>query len=255
MDLKSFFEGCPKAAVAVSGGTDSAFLLYMAKKYAKEVSAWYFMTPFQMLSESDDTRKLCSELGIRLHIVKENILRRPEVVKNDNQRCYYCKYYMFKNLKQEASAAGFEVVLEGTNASDQPEGRPGYRALQELGILSPLRECGLTKEEIRKESEKLGLFTAGKPSNSCLATRVPQGMQITYPLLQRVEQCEKILEQSGFSDLRVRIVEITDGFAAKIQLRQEQMERMLEYYHTVTEQFSMYFQEVWLDLKPREESD
>lgn len=255
MELKSFFEGCPRAAVAVSGGTDSAFLLYMAKKYAKEVSAWYFMTPFQMLSESEDTKKLCSQLGIRLHIIKENILRHPEVIRNDLQRCYYCKYYMFKRLKQEAYAAGYEIVLEGTNASDQPEGRPGYRALQELGILSPLRECGLTKEEIRRESKKLGLFTADKPSNSCLATRVPVEMEITYPLLQRVEQCEKILEQFGFSDLRVRIVEAADGLAAKIQIRQEQMEEMFRYYDKITEQFSMYFQEVWLDLKPRKESD
>ena len=164
MTLEQYFKEHPKAAIAVSGGTDSAFLLYMAKTYGKEVSAWYFMTPFQHQQESEDTRRICRELGILLHVVKDNVLNRTEIVTNDELRCYYCKKYMFSKLleavAEQMEGDGWEL-MEGTNASDQPEGRPGYRALKELGILSPLRACGLTKAQIRQNRKSWDCLLRG----------------------------------------------------------------------------------------------
>lgn len=258
MTLEQYFKEHPKAAIAVSGGTDSAFLLYMAKTYGKEVSAWYFMTPFQHQQESEDTRRICRELGILLHVVKDNVLNRTEIVTNDELRCYYCKKYMFSKLleavAEQMEGDGWEL-MEGTNASDQPEGRPGYRALKELGILSPLRACGLTKAQIRQKSEELGLFTAWKPSNSCLATRIPQGIPITFPLLQRVEQCEEMLRRLGGQDLRVQILKVPEGYAARIQVPEEQMDLVMEHRQEITAFFPMYVNAVLLDLKPREGVD
>ncbi len=258
MTLEQYFEEHPKAAIAVSGGTDSAFLLYMAKMHGKEVSAWYFMTPFQHLKEGEDTRRLCRGLGIELHVVKANILNQQEIIKNDELRCYYCKKYMFTKLQEavlkQPDSEGWEI-MEGTNASDQPEDRPGYRALQELGILSPLRVCGLSKNEIRERSRELGLFTAQKPSNSCLAARIPRDMPITFPLLQRAEQCEEMLRGLGGENLRVRMLKVPEGYAARIQVPEEQLELVMRHRQEITAFFPMYVQGVLLDLIPREEVD
>lgn len=254
MDMKTYFRLHPKAAVAFSGGTDSAYLLYEAVKYAEDTQAWYFLTPFQHEQEAEDARRLCCQLGVKLNILKEDVLCQPEVKRNDSQRCYYCKKNMFLRLKQVCLEAGFPEVMEGTNASDSPEGRPGYRALQELGILSPLRACGLTKTEIRRRSEAAGLFTAWKPSNSCLATRIPEGMEITEELLKKVASGEKVLRDLGFFDFRVRI-RGRGGDTGLIQVPEEQMQKAVQLHVQVTERMQSYFHNIVLDLRPREGVD
>lgn len=255
MDMKNYFGMHPKAAVAFSGGTDSAFLLYQASKYAKEVQAWYFLTPFQHEQEAEDARRFCDQLGVKLNILKEDILGQPDVKKNDSQRCYYCKKAMFLSLKQACEKAGFSEVMEGTNASDSPEGRPGYRALQEQGILSPLRLCGLTKSEIRRLSKEAGLFTAAKPSNSCLATRIPEGMEITKELLDKVAACEKVMTELGFSDFRVRVRGNERKDTGLIQVPEDQIQKAAMLHREVTAGMEGYFQNILLDLRPREGVD
>ena len=255
MDIETYFSMHPKAAVAFSGGTDSAYLLYEASRYAREVQAWYFLTPFQHEQEAEDARRFCDQLGVRLNILKEDVLQLPDVRRNDSQRCYYCKKNMFLGLKQACQEAGFSEVMEGTNASDSPEGRPGYRALQELGILSPLRECGLTKVQIRRRSQEAGLFTASKPSNSCLATRIPEGMEITKELLEKVAVSEKALSAMGFSDFRVRVRGGEKQEIAWIQVPEEQILKAARMHREVTEALKPCFHDIVLDLKPREGVD
>lgn len=187
MNLKEFFEQNPEVAISFSGGVDSAYLLYEAIRYAKRVKAYYVKTAFQPGFELDDARKLEDELGFGLEIIEADILSDGEVTANDDQRCYYCKRKMFGMILEAASEDGFAVLLDGTNASDREERRPGMRALKELGVKSPLRMCGLTKEDIRERSREAGLFTWDKPSYSCLATRIPTGEKIDAIKLKQVE--------------------------------------------------------------------
>lgn len=255
MTLESYFRQHPKAAVAFSGGTDSAWLLYAAKHYAKEVEAWYFCTPFQFSQEQKDASELCRQLGVKLHVIEEDILQCPQVVENDEQRCYYCKRRMFERLKEVCAEKGFYEVMEGTNASDRPEGRPGYRALKELGILSPLRECGLTKDQIRLLSARAGLFTASKPSNSCLATRIPTGIRITRSKLQKVAACEQAMRNLGFSNFRVRIIGESGNETAKIEAPEDQIGRIADRHRQICSAFAGCVKQVVLELNPRKGAD
>lgn len=255
MTLESYFRQHPKVAVAVSGGTDSAWLLYAAKHYAKKVEAWYFRTPFQFSQEQKDAVELCRQLDIKLHVIEEDILKCPQVVVNDELRCYYCKKRMFERLKETCAKEGFDDIIEGTNASDSPEGRPGYRALQELGILSPLRECGLTKDQIRLLSARAGLFTASKPSNSCLATRIPTGIEITRSKLQKVAACEQAMRNFGFSDFRVRIMGELGNEIARIEAPEDQIGRIAEKHCQICSAFAGCVKQVVLDLTPRKGAD
>ena len=164
MTLNEFFSLVPKAAVAFSGGNDSAFLLWAAKKCGCDVRAYYVKTPFQPQFELEDARRLASELAVPMTVVEADILAVPEAAANGPQRCYHGKTALFSQLRQAAREDGYTVLLDGTNASDDAGDRPGMRALRELEVRSPLRECGLTKEEVRRRSREAGLFTWDKPA-------------------------------------------------------------------------------------------
>ena len=142
------------------------------------------------------------------------------------------------------------AILDGTNASDQAEDRPGMKALRELEVRSPLRECGITKEEVRRLSEEAGLFTWDKPAYACLATRVPTGTAITQEDLKRVEQAESRLSEMGFQDFRVRLL----GDGARIQITAEQMQKVLERREEITAALKPLFSAVMLDLEARSAS-
>lgn len=250
MELRDFFERHPKVAVAFSGGTDSAFLLYSASKYARDVRAYFVKTQFQPDFELDDARRLAEELGVPLTVIPGDVFANPDVVRNDSLRCYYCKQANFSAILEHARKDGYEVVLDGTNASDDPSDRPGMRALEELSVLSPLRECDLSKDEIRRLSREAELFTADKPSYSCLATRIPTDTPIDAESLKRVEASEIALFDLGFSDLRVRKI----GKTAKIQLTAEQMGRAIEMRGEIIKALSPCFESILLDLVPRSPS-
>lgn len=247
MTLKEFFEQVPRAAVAFSGGTDSALVLWAARQYGRQVRAYYVHTAFQPAFELADARRLASELDVPLTVVEVDVLGVPEAAANGPRRCYYCKRALFTALWQAARADGHTVLLDGTNASDDADDRPGMQALKELEVRSPLRECGLTKDQVRQISKEAGLFTWDKPAYACLATRVPTGTAITAQALERVERGEDALFRLGFTDFRVRLL----GDAARIQVPAEQMERTAALHQEITQALGADFSAVLLDLAGR----
>ena len=248
MELNDFFKENPRAALAFSGGTDSAYLLYMALKCGAQVRPYYVKTPFQPRFELDDALRLARELGTELTVIEYDILDDGLIAANPDDRCYHCKKKLFGLLLRERAAnAGFPLIIDGTNASDEAGERPGMRALCELGVRSPLRECGLTKTEIRARSRTAGLFTWDKPAYACLATRVPAGRRIDRELLQRVEAAERELFALGFTDFRVRVFHV----AARIQLSPEQMAEALKRREDILARLKKYFDIVLLDMETR----
>lgn len=247
MDLRGFFSKYPKVALAFSGGVDSAYLLSEAVDHAKEVRAYYVNTIFQPKFELEDAQRLARELKADLKVISLDLTREEEILSNPSNRCYYCKKKIFSAIQKEAGLDGFSLLLDGTNASDQVDDRPGMKVLNELHVLSPLRLCGLTKEEIRHRSREKGLFTWNKPAYACLATRISPGQRIQAEDLRQTEIAEDYLFQLGFSDFRVRNL---DG-KAKLELREEDLPRLLAHREDIVEKLKTGYQAVYLDLEVR----
>ncbi len=247
MDLTIFFKENPKAAVAFSGGTDSAYLLYAAAAAGADVRAYYVKSAFQPRFELEDAKRLCRELDIDLKIFTADVLAHKAVRENPADRCYYCKKIIFTAIAESAAADGYELLLDGTNASDEEGDRPGMRALRELSVRSPLRECGLAKEEIRRLSREAGLFTWNKPAYACLATRIPAGEEITAEKLKNTEAAEEFLFSLGFTDFRVRRF----GEAARLQFPVSQLGSVLEKREKIVGKLKQYYGAVLLDMEAR----
>lgn len=247
MTLEQFFQKNPRAALAFSGGADSAYLLWAGLQAGAEVRPCFVKTPFQPRFELEDARRLCRRLGVGLAVIELNVLNDETVAANPPDRCYHCKKQLFSRLKKYAASEGFSLLLDGTNASDDGADRPGMRALKELEVRSPLRECGLTKEIIRERSKQAGLFTWDKPSYACLATRVPTGQPILREDLERAERGEELLSQLGFRDFRLRLAQ----GGCKLQVTGEQFSLALERREDVLAALAPLFPEITLDLNPR----
>ena len=247
MDLQAFWAAHPRAAVAFSGGADSAYLLWSAADAGADVRAYFVRTEFQPRFELDDARRLAEQLGVSLTVLEQSALADPAVAANGPDRCYHCKKRIFGAILARAAADGYTVLCDGTNASDDPGDRPGTRALAELQVLSPLRLCGLTKAEIRQRSRTAGLFTWDKPAYACLATRVPAGRPIASDDLRAVEAAEAQLAALGFTDFRLRL---TDG-GGKLQLPADQLAAAVARRAEVTAALSPLVGGVTLDLTPR----
>lgn len=249
--LEQFFQKNTRAALAFSGGVDSAFLLWAGIRMGAEVRPYFVKTPFQPQFELDDAQRLCDELGIELTVIAFDVVADPKIAANPVDRCYDCKKRLFSLLKERGAADGYSLLLDGTNALDDAEDRPGMRALDELEVRSPLRECGLTKEIVRERSKQAGLFTWNKPSYACLATRVPTGRTITGEDLARVEQGEGRLAELGFRDFRLRLT--TGG--CKLQVTEEQFPLALTRRADILTALAAQFTEITLDLVPRVSMD
>ena len=247
MELRDFFQECPKVALGFSGGVDSAYLLYAALDHGAQVRPYFIKTAFQPQFELEDARRLCAQLGVELTVVELDVLQIPGVAENPPDRCYHCKRALFGRLRQQAQADGYTVLIDGTNASDDAGDRPGMRALGELSVRSPLRECGITKAQVRALSQEAGLFTWDKPAYACLATRVPTGEAIAPETLQKVEAAEEALFSLGYSDLRVRVFH----GAARLQLPGQQLERAAKERERILQALAPWFDTVLLDLKAR----
>ena len=247
MTLEQFFQENPRCALGFSGGVDSAYLLYAGVKAGADIRPYFIKTAFQPAFELADAKKLAAGLGAEVTVLELDALADPQVAANPADRCYYCKQNLFRTLKERAIADGYPVLLDGTNASDEAGDRPGMRALAELSVRSPLRECGLTKAEIRARSREAGLFTWDKPAYACLATRVPAGEAITADLLARVEGAEDALFRLGYTDFRVRVFHS----AARLQLPRGQMERAVREAETIQAALKPYFTPILLDLEGR----
>ena len=249
MNLNEFFQAHPKAALAFSGGVDSAYLLCAAVRQGADVRPYFVKSAFQPDFELEDARRLTGQLGVELTVLHVDILAEPCVAANPPERCYYCKRAIFSAILQAARQDGFVLLLDGTNASDPESSRPGMRALRELEVRSPLRECGLTKDEIRRLSREAGLFTWDKPAYACLATRVPPGTAIRRRDLERTEQAEDYLARLGFRDFRVRLL---DG-CARIQVPAAQLSLALERRGEIFSELRQFYSGVLLDLEARNE--
>ena len=247
MTLEDFFEKNNAAAIAFSGGVDSAFLLAMAVRCGARVKAYYVKTAFQPQFELDDACRLAEELGADMEILPVDILCHGIIAANPADRCYHCKKVIFETIIQAAERDGFTVLLDGTNASDDASDRPGMRVLRELSVRSPLRECGLHKDEIRRLSKEAGLFTWDKPAYACLATRIPTGEGITIQKLERTEKAESYLTSLGFRDFRVR----SEKDIAKLQITEKDLPDVLEHREEIINELKQHYKAVLLDLEVR----
>ena len=248
MTLQEFFAENPRAAIAFSGGVDSSYLLYAAVQCGADVHAYFAKTAFQPQFELDDAQRLAESVGAKLTVLELDALSSEDVARNPANRCYYCKQNIFGNLKRAAAEDGFTLILDGTNASDDAGDRPGMRALREMDVRSPLRECGLTKAEIRRLSHEAGLFTWDKPAYACLATRIPAGRRIEPGDLRDIESAEAALRALGYSDLRVRLTER----GARLELPESQIE-CAAFQRAAILDILGGFGEVTLDLRGRKE--
>ncbi len=247
MTLTEFFAENPKVAIAFSGGVDSAYLLHAALACGAETKAYYVKTAFQPQFELDDAKRLAKELNADMQVLNVDVLCNDTVTANPSNRCYHCKKVIFREILAAAKADGFTVLLDGTNGSDDASDRPGMKALKEMAVRSPLRECDLKKSQIRQLSKEAGLFTWDKPAYACLATRIPTGEQITAENLARTERAEGYLESLGFRDFRVR----TMGNSAKIQITAGDMERLMLHRLEIAAELGQYYDSVVLDLEAR----
>ncbi len=204
-----------KIALAFSGGVDSSILLYVAKNIGMDVFAVTFDTKLteKMISISG-AKSFADSLSVPYERLYIDILSIPEIKNNDGERCFYCKKEMFSRLRMLANERGYDVICDGTNADDLLEYRPGLKAKKECGVISPIADCGLTKNDIRKIGNELSLEIANAPSSPCLLTRFPYGTHITGEMLEAVETGESELKKFGYKDVRLRI----HGDIARIEL-------------------------------------
>ncbi len=202
--LSSILSKQPGVVVALSGGVDSTLLLKLAKGALPDrVIAVTAASPIHPRSELNFAQQIAKKLGVKHIIYQSGELDRKRFTSNPRNRCYYCKRALFGQLKKIADQYGY-TVIEGSNASDLTEDRPGLRALRALRIVSPFIDAGVHKHEIRKLARKYGLPNWDKPPMACLATRVPFGRKITKRLLQRIESAEQYLKKLKVTQVRVR---------------------------------------------------
>jgi pyridinium-3,5-biscarboxylic acid mononucleotide sulfurtransferase len=234
--------------VAFSGGVDSAFLLFKALQTLgkDKVLAVTVHSQLHPASGADRAEKLARTMGAKHLIMSLDLLAEPAVAANTSDRCYHCKKTIYCKLLELTEKRGFAVLLDGTNADDRADHRPGFRALQELAVPSPLLEAGLYKNEIRELSRQAGLVTWNRPAEACLASRVPYGQKIDSSALRQVEEAELFLRDLGYEgDLRVR----RHGNLARIEIKRTDYERLLGDREAVLSKFKQLgFLYITLDL-------
>lgn len=203
--LKSRLKELGSVAVAYSGGVDSNFLLKVAKDTLEDKAI--AITIHAMMHsdvEINEAREYAKSFNIKHTVLEIDNFDLEEFLENGPKRCYYCKREVFSKIKEIAKENNISYVVDGTNLDDIGDYRPGIKALEELNIISPLKECNFTKEDIRILSKEMGLSTHNKPAFACLATRIPYGTRIDYKTLRMIEKGEQYLMELGFTQFRVR---------------------------------------------------
>lgn len=226
-ELRALITGFERVVVAYSGGVDSAFVLKVAHDcLGPGARAFTARSPSMMQLELDEAIALARSLGVEHEIVQTRELERPGYVENSPSRCYHCKSELFDATAVAAGRFAPAVVLDGFNADDLRDHRPGHRAAAEHDVRHPLAEVGLTKAEIRALSRQLGLPTWQKPQLACLASRVPYGTPVTEQRLSKIEHVEASLRRLGFFDVRARLVSGSDDLV-RIEVGETELERLV----------------------------
>ncbi len=222
-NLKQIIEKYDNLGIAFSGGVDSTFLLAFASKLQSthfKVTALTVNSSNFAPDEIDYAKAFCLENGINHIIIDIKFSQIDGFKENARERCYYCKRSIFSYVKEMATTRGISTIADGTNLDDDSDFRPGKKALLELGIVSPLKEAGLTKDEIRQALKDMGISIWNKPAFACLASRIPYGEEITESKLSSIYKVEKAIRDMGFSQVRVR----HHGEIARIELLPEDIQ-------------------------------
>ena len=244
--LREYLSNFDKLCVAYSGGVDSDLLMNVAYEVLKD-NAIAVIGDGVMLSRKDleDAENLARKTGIKYYVVKVDVFSVNEFKFNDKKRCYYCKKNIMGEIIKKANELGFYTVADGKNSDDGKVYRPGAEAARELGIVSPLYEAGMTKQDIRQAARELGLETWNKPSNSCLATRFPYDTELTAENFAKVEAAELLIAQKGIPSGRVRL----HGDIARIEVPEERFNELISDRKLIEDIKNFGFRYVTLDLE------
>ncbi|MBF0437310.1 MAG: ATP-dependent sacrificial sulfur transferase LarE [Magnetococcales bacterium] len=234
--------------LAYSGGVDSSFLLAMLKEVGSDFLAVTAVSPTMPASDRNQALQLAQTLGVAHRIIESGEMANPLFVKNDADRCFHCKDDLFTRLLALAHAEGYDQVMDGSTADDASDYRPGMRAKTLHGVHSPLMAAGLTKEELRLESQRMGLPTWDRPASPCLSSRISYGEPIDLTALNMVEEAEKWFKTQGFPVVRVRKQHLT----ARIEVPEAEITRFIDpdlRLRTIHTLRQLGFQFVSLDLE------
>lgn len=206
--LKQWFQECPYAVTAFSGGVDSSLVAYLAHHFLGDRAvAVISASPSLKLRDLDGAKAFCLGHGIKMEVIVTEELKNPDYFLNPVNRCFYCKKTLYTELEQFAAGIDKSWILNGTNVDDQGDYRPGLEAAAAFRVRSPLVDCGLSKEAVRELARALDLECWDKPAAPCLSSRIPYGQRVTEEKLRRIEEGEAILQQAGFPIVRLRHVE------------------------------------------------
>ncbi len=227
--LRSLIRSFGSCLTAYSGGVDSAFLAVVAHQVlGRSALAAIADSPSLPRAELAEAVDLAKRFGFPLEIVRTREFENASYLSNPQNRCYFCKHSLFEELVPLARSRGLAVIAYGENASDIGDHRPGARAAAEFQVRAPLKEVGMTKEEIREFSAALGLPTAEKPQMACLSSRIPYGEAVSPAKLAMIEAAEMFLRELGFRDLRVRHHELRMGALARLEIAPAELPRAVE---------------------------
>ena len=223
--MRAKIRGLGSALVAFSGGVDSTFVLKIAlDELGPKVVALTALSPSVAPDEAEEAKALALQLGARHQLVESHELEDPQYASNPSNRCYFCKSELYTITDKACAQLGYAAVLDGFNADDKLDHRPGHQAAREHQVRSPLAEAGLTKDQIRAWSKRLGLSTWDKPQMACLASRLPYGTAVTAERLSKVGGAERAVRSLGFKNFRVRF----HGDVARLEVAADEYSRLLD---------------------------
>lgn len=236
--------------IAFSGGVDSSLLLTLACEAAgqtgRKVFAVMLDTVLHPKADVQAARQVAEKVNAVFRVIQVDELENPQILENPKDRCYLCKRYLYQKVLDYAKEVQAPVILEGTNEDDLHVYRPGLKAVEELGIQSPLAKCGFTKAEVRKMAEEYEIPTASRPSSPCMATRLPYGVRIRKEILERIEQGEEYLRGLGYRNVRVRVYEEL----VRLEVDEEDLSKVLQERKRIIQKLKeLGFSYITLDLE------